>query len=144
MQNSRTILVGLLCPLPGPLHVLHFLVQHFHEDLLHRLNSLYHLFNEIQEALLHSKNPTWYNILDIRLNWWWFPSFKSSIASSICIDFDHKQWMEHMGIRMELQSMARIYSFHPSNRDAKQNSFDWEHHISLCCSPGTLQILLHP
>ena len=64
MQDSGSLPASFLRPLLGPLHVLHLVVQHVHEDLLHFLNGLHHLSDALQKALLHGKfDPTGRSLL---------------------------------------------------------------------------------
>ena len=56
MQDLGVVLDSFLRSLFGPVYVLHLLVQHVHEDLLHFLDRLHHLPDALQEALLHGKS----------------------------------------------------------------------------------------
>lgn len=59
MQDSRDVFARVLHQILGPLHVLHLPVQHSNEDLLYLVNCIHHLFDALQETLLHSKlSPT--------------------------------------------------------------------------------------
>ena len=54
MQDSGNVLARILHEVLGFVHVLHFIVQHSDEDLLHFFDSFRYLLDALQETLLHS------------------------------------------------------------------------------------------
>jgi hypothetical protein len=52
IEDLGIIFTRILHEILGSLHVLHFTIQYTHEDLLHCINCIRYLLNEIQEALL--------------------------------------------------------------------------------------------
>ena len=55
MQDTRTVPDCFLRQISRSLHVLHKFVQHVHENFLHFVDSLHHLPDALQKALLHCK-----------------------------------------------------------------------------------------
>lgn len=72
VQDLRDLPNRVLCALSGPIHVLRQLIQHFHENFLHRRNCIHNLLNAYSETFLHN----------IRLTWGFVPTFKSTFACS--------------------------------------------------------------
>ena len=58
MQNPGDLSDSFLNEIHGPLHVLHFSLQHVDEAFLHLLDRIHCVSDEIQEAILHSKYPS--------------------------------------------------------------------------------------
>ena len=57
VQDPGNLSHSVLYEIHGPLHVLHFSLQHLDETFLHFFDSFHCLSYEIQEAILHSKQP---------------------------------------------------------------------------------------
>jgi hypothetical protein len=58
IEDIGIVFTRILHEVFGPLHVLHIAIQHSHEDILHFLDRIRYLLNEIQEALLLGKSNT--------------------------------------------------------------------------------------
>ena len=57
VQDPGDLSDSVLHEIHGPLHVLHFGLQHFDETFLHFFDCFHCLPDEIQETILHSKLP---------------------------------------------------------------------------------------
>ena len=55
MQDPGNLPACVLLEIYGPVHVLHFIVQHFDEDILYLLYCIHHFPDEIQETFLYRK-----------------------------------------------------------------------------------------
>lgn len=147
MQNSGVVLDRFLCSLSGPFHVLHLLVQHLHEDLLHLLDCIHNLFDALQETLLHCKSleKTLHGItnLDLRCHWRRLPPFHGASASGLRDDTDNQQRVDLLGVHLELQFVVRGNRIHSTDCDAEQDQTNRKHHIALCGDIRAIQVLLY-
>ena len=92
MQDPRDLSHCVLYEIRGSVHVLHFPVQHPHENILHLSHCLHRILDEIQEAILHRKSFLNYPlfVLAFRLMTPW--AMTSLIWRCSC----HRLWSSHV------------------------------------------------
>jgi hypothetical protein len=111
VQDSRDLSNRVLPAIHGPLHVLREPVQYMHEDLLHYEHNVHNLPNASSQAIQD----------DLRLPRRLIPSLDGSPTGSLRADLYRLNWMEPLGIHMELLLMARGTRVHSIDRDAAQD-----------------------
>lgn len=134
MQDTRDLPNRVLCALPRPLHVLRQLIQHFHENFLHRRNRIHNLPNASAQTFLHN----------IRLSRRLVPTFKSTFASgySTCFNCARRRFI--LGVCLVFFPLARGACFCSLDHHAQQNQNNRKHDEPLRRMSRTLPLLLHP
>ena len=117
VQDLRDLPNRVLCALPRPFHVLRQLIQHFHENFLHRCDCIHNLPNANPQTFLH------YIRLPRRL----VPTFKSTAASSYSARFYCARRGLILGIRLVFFPLAGGTCVRPLNYHAQQNQDSRKH-----------------
>ena len=136
MQNARGLPFGVPCQICWLVHVLRVSLQHCDEDLLHLIDCIHHLLDEIQETVLLRKywdharikqaikmtryliTLSFYN-LDLWQDRRWLPSSSCSPACCHCSHRNCQLGLDPLGIGMEFLLVARGPCLYPPNLDAQ-------------------------